>query len=271
MKKYLIALDLDGTLLYDWDTLKQETVEYLQTLQKQGHKLVIATGRPYRSSERFYQMLKPNTPLINYNGGLVTWKDNPEFEEIAHVLKKETVIDVFKQNEQHIHNAFCEIKDDIYLLEKSEEIMPLIHYFNGASLHVGPFDETLPSDPNGFIVVANKNHGFVIEQFVKAHYSDEILVRNWGDNYNFILELYTPKTNKGIALKHVAELLGFEQENIIAFGDGNNDIEMIEYAGVGVAMANAHPELLKAADVVSPYSNTENAIERFLKDFLKNK
>ncbi len=271
MKKNLIALDLDGTLLYDWETLKPSTARYLKTLIEDGHKLVIATGRPFRSSERFYNMLGLDTPMINYNGGLISWRSNPNFEEISHFVSREAILDIFENTKQYIYNAFCEIKDDIYLLEKRDDIMGLLHYFNGAKLHVGPFNETLPADPHGFIVVAHKQEGHHIENYVNKHYPDEILVRNWGDEYRFIIELYTPKTNKGHALAHVAKTLGFNREDIIAFGDGHNDIEMLEYAGVGVAMKNAHPELLKVADVISPHKNTEHAIEKYLKTHLHKK
>ena len=269
MKKYLIVLDLDGTLLYDWETLKEDTANYLKNLKNEGHTLIIATGRPFRSSERYYNMLDLDTPIINYNGGLVSWRGNEAFEEVSLLLDKDDVIDIFENNKQHIDNGFCELKDDIYLIEKREDIMPLIHFFNGARLHVGPFKETLPSGTNGFIIVAHKNQGQHIEAYVKKHYEGKILTRNWGDDYNFIIELFTPQTNKGKALEHVANILGFEREDIIAFGDGHNDIEMLEYAGIGVAMRNAHPELIQVADVVSPYSNKENAIEKFLDQFLK--
>ncbi len=271
MKKHLIALDLDGTLLYDWDTLLPRAVDYLKSLQAQGHTLVIATGRPYRSSERFYRMLELNTPMINYNGGLISWRGNPDFKEVGHHVDRDKVLDIFESNRQHIDNAFCEIKDDIYLLEKREDIMGLLHYFNGAKLHVGPFNETLPSDPHGFIVVAHKHRGQYIESYVKKHYPNDILVRNWGDDYRFIIELYTPKTNKGKALAFVAEKLGFERDDVIAFGDGHNDIEMLEWAGLGVAMKNAHEGLLEVADIISPHTNRQHAVERFLRNHFNTK
>ena len=267
MKQKLIALDLDGTLLYSWDTLLPRTVAFLKSLQNQGHRLVIATGRPYRSSERFYRMLDLDTPIINYNGGLISWRDNPEFKEIGYTVSRDAILDVFAHNHEHIDNAFCEIKDDIYLLEKREDIMGLLHYFNGAKLHVGPFDQTLPSDPHGFIVVAHQHSGQHIEAYVNSQHREHMLVRNWGDEYRFIIELYTPKTNKGHALKTVAETLGFAQEDVIALGDGHNDVEMLAWAGVGVAMNNAHEDALAVADVISPYTHQDHAVERFLTDY----
>ncbi len=271
MEKHLIALDLDGTLLYDWATLKEETKEYLKKLKAQGHELVIATGRPYRSSIRFYDELELDTPLINYNGGLITWRNNPDFEEVNIVVDRDAVIDIFKKNADYIDNAFCEIRDDIYLIKRTEEIEDMLHYFNGAQLYTGPFEETLPQDQgtNGFIIVANEGQGHLIEEYVARTYPDKLLTRNWGNEHKFIIELYTPKTNKGLAIKHVADTLSIKRENIIAFGDGDNDVEMLEFAGKGVAMKNARAQLLEVADVRLPHTNQENGIEKFLKKYFK--
>jgi len=96
-----------------------------------------------------------------------------------------------------------------------------------------------------------------------------LLCRNWGSHYRFIIELFTPATNKGNGLKYVADYLGFEPENIIAFGDAHNDIEMLQYAGLGIAMQNAQDSLKEVADVVIPHSNTEDGIVQYLTEFFK--
>ncbi len=271
MEKHLIALDLDGTLLYDWKTLKDETKAFLLDLKSQGHHLVIATGRPFRSAIMHYNALELNTPIINYNGGLITWQNNPEFEEVNITVDRNAVIDIMQACDAHIDNAFCEIKDDIYLKEESEDIQDLLHYFGNATLNVGDLSKTLPGDTNGMIIVAKKNHGQYIQDYVAKHYSDTLLTRNWGDDYNFIIEVYTPYTNKGLAIKHVANTLGVKQKNIIAIGDGLNDVEMLEYAGTGIAVGNAHPDLKRVADIVSPYTHQESVIEHELTAYFTKK
>lgn len=270
MRKYLIALDLDGTLLADWKTISDTTKNYLKDLRKQGHEVVIATGRPFRSSEKFYDELELDTPIINYNGGLVTNKNNPNFEPYSLTIKKEYVIDIFENNKDAIQNAFGEVGDDIYLYEDTEEIRPLIHYFNGAKLFVGDFKEILHHDTNGFLIVANKGKAQIIEDYVKNNYEGKVLARNWGEHYNFIIELYTPETTKGAGLKYVSEHLGYTPDDIIAFGDAHNDIEMLQYAKNGVAMINAQEVLKKHADYISEYPNTEDGIVHFLEKFLTN-
>lgn len=269
MEKYLISLDLDGTLLHDWETITKPTLNYLLNLKEQGHKLVIATGRPFRSSEEFHKLLELDTPIINYNGGLVTSKSDPNFKDYSLTVEREYVLDIFEKNIQYIKNAFGEVKDDVYLLHDTEEIRPLLHLFNGARLFVGDFKDTLKQNTNGFIIISNKGQGKYIEDYIKKNYQGKVLCRNWGNEYDFIIEIYTPETDKGSGLKYVADYLGFERENVIAFGDGHNDIEMLQYAGLGVAMKNAHHSLIEVADIILEHTNKEDGLIKFLDSYLK--
>jgi Cof subfamily protein (haloacid dehalogenase superfamily) len=269
MKQYLIALDLDGTLLKDWESMSDFTREYLKEIQKDGHKIVIATGRPHRSAEKFYDELMLKTPIINYNGGLITCKHDKNFPEYSINIKKEEVISIFKNNIHLIENAFTEVKDDIYLYKDTEKIQPLLHNFNGATLTVGPLDKILDKDPNGFLGVCKKGKTQEFEDYINNTYNGEILARNWGHEYDFIVELYTKETNKGLGLAYVSNYLGFSREHIIAFGDAHNDIEMLQYAHHGVAMKNAQDRLKKTTKHITRLSNEEDGIVDYLKQFLK--
>lgn len=271
MEKYLIALDLDGTLLADWQTITPKTATYLKTLSDQGHDIVIATGRPFRSSEEFYDLLELESPIINYNGGLITNKHNPDFEVRNISIPKEYIYDIYNQNKDVIKNAFGEVLDDIFLLQDTEEIRPLLHYFNGAELSVGPFEEILQEDPNGFLIVCHHGQAQQLEDFVAKEYKGRVLARNWGAYYNYVIELYTPQTNKGIGLQYVAEHLGYDQDHIIAFGDAHNDIEMLQYAGLGVAMKNAQDRLKVHADDITEFDNTEDGLVHYLTNFFNTK
>jgi len=269
MEKYLIAIDLDGTLLYDWQTITEETKSYLKQLSSLGHKIVLATGRPYRSTQPYHKELELDTPIINYNGGLVSSHHDKNFVSYSLTINREYLLDIFEANKQHIDNAFGEIGDDIYLWKDTEEIQPLLHNFNGSRLFVGEFKNTLKADTNGFLVLAHPGESDIIEKYVQEKYNGLVLSRNWGTEYNYIIELFTPETNKGNGLKYVADYLGFSREHIIAFGDAHNDIELLEFAGTGIAMANAHDSLKAVADVILEYSNKEDGIVRYLKEFLK--
>lgn len=269
MKKYLIVLDLDGTLLYDWESISPKTSKYLKDLHKQGHKIVIATGRPFRSTEKFYKELELDTPIINYNGGLVTCPCDPDFKPYSVTIPKEYIIDIYKRNEDIIDNAFGEIGDDIYLRHDTTEIRPLLHYFNGATLQVGHFDDILDGDTNGFLILTKDGKADELEDFIAKEYDGKVLSRNWGSHYNYVIELYTPKTNKAIGVKLVADYLGFDMQDVIAFGDAHNDIEMLQAAGLGVAMKNAQDRLKIHANVITEYTNEEDGIVHFLEQFFK--
>ncbi|MBU1145680.1 MAG: HAD family hydrolase [Firmicutes bacterium] len=269
MENYLIALDLDGTLLYDFDSLSEELCLFMKKLQNLGHKIVIATGRPYRSSRFVYERFGLDTPIINYNGGLITHPHDNTFPEVNYTVKKEAIIDIFENNVKHIRNAFSEVKDNIYLFKEEKAIEPLLHITKDSLLFLGHLKDTLKEDPNGFIIIGKQGQGKHIETYVNQHYKGKVLSRIWDlkGEFDSIVEIFTPESNKGKGLKVVSEFLGFPQERVIAIGDGHNDIEMIQFAGIGVAVKNAHPDLLKVTKIILPFTARENAVTRYLTDF----
>ncbi|MCF7926605.1 MAG: Cof-type HAD-IIB family hydrolase [Candidatus Izimaplasma sp.] len=268
MNKHLIALDLDGTLLAKWDEISEQTKTYLKELGK-VHDIVIATGRPFRSTERFHQELGLDTPLINYNGGLVTSKHDPSFKPYSVTMKKEYIHDIFENNLDIIDNAFGEVQDDIFLYKDTDKIRPLLHYFNGAKLFTGHIKDILQEDPNGFLVLTKKGKAQELEDYVNTHFEGKVNARNWGEDYHYVIELFNPETNKAKGLDYVAKHLGYNADQVIAFGDAGNDIEMLQYAKIGIAMKNAQERLKKHADIILDKTNQEDGIIHFLKDYLK--
>ncbi len=270
MSKYLIALDLDGTILYDFDSLSETLCDFMKEVQKQGHKIVIATGRPYRSSKFIYDRFDLDTPIINYNGGLITHPKNPDFNRVNYTVDKNIIIDICDNNHDHIRNAFCEVRDAIYVEWEEKEIEPLLHVKGATKILYGEFKDILDKDPNGAIIIGKQGRGKLIKEYIDKTYSNRVLSRIWdlSGEYDSIIEVFTPESNKGKALAYVADYLGIDQSHTIAIGDGHNDIEMLEYASLGVAVRNAHPELIKVADLILDYTSKDGAVYRFLSDFL---
>ena len=252
-EQYLILLDLDGTTLYDWQTLSSEVLQTINKVREKGHIVAIATGRPYRSSKVFYDLLNLDTPIVNYNGALIHHPKDHSFKEYNEFIPLEDVLKVFDAMDSYIDNAFCEYYEDIYLYKEDEAIMPLVHP-EGGTLIIGSFHETLKTNPNGFIVLAKPGAHVEIEEYIDAHFKDVLNHRNWGGEYEQIIEIYTPKTCKGNAMKILADYYQIPIERTIAIGDGNNDVEMIRGAGIGVAMENA----VDAVKEVAKYNTTSN-------------
>jgi len=271
MTNYLIAIDLDGTLLYDFDSLDESICRFMKKLQSAGHKIVIATGRPFRSSRFAYDRFGLDTPIINYNGGLVTNPKDSSFPILNYTVQKEDIIDIFEHNVSYIRNAFSEVKDNIYLFREEHEIDPLLHITPDSEIHLGHLKDTLKEDPNGFIIIGKQGCGKFIESYVKEKYQGKVLARIWDlkGEYDSIVEIFTPEFNKGKALEYVSSFLGFPKNRVIAIGDGHNDLEMLDFASLGVAVKGSHPDLLKVADRVLEYGPRENAVVRFLAEFFQ--
>jgi len=265
--KYLIFLDLDGTVLYDWQTINEKTVETIDKVTSLGHIVCISTGRPYRSSKVFYDKLKLKTPIINYNGALIHHPYNDHFDEITREINLNYILKVFKDIGHLIENAFCEYYEDIYLYKENDDIMPLVHP-EGGNVIIGDFNKTLHLNPNGFILLTYPNTTNQVEKYLEENLKDKLNFRNWGGDYQQIIEMYTPETNKGNAIKLISGYYNIPKERVIAFGDGENDIEMIKGAGIGVAMENAVENVKKVANYHT-LSNIDDGVAHFLNKYFK--
>ena len=148
MKPYLIVLDLDGTLMPDFSTCDEETFAYLRKLKDDGNIIMLATGRPFRSSYFIYKKLGLNTPLINYNGARVTNPTDSSFPVTDLRIDKDDLLEIIEHIRPALINVFCEIIDDIYVMNYNDEIHPFLHV-DGGILHIGELKDILPDNPNG--------------------------------------------------------------------------------------------------------------------------
>lgn len=267
-KKYLIAMDLDGTLLPDYGTINEKLIKIIDLLQKKGHRFVIETGRPFRSSIFVYNAFKLDTPLVNYNGCYITHPLDKNYKCLNSPMKREYLLDIYNKCLDLIDNIFCEVDDNIFLQHEEEKIILLLHYNELATLTIGDLNKILKNDVNGCLLTANKENALAIQKYVQENYCGEIGARIWSwGNYENIVEIYPCIENKGTALKIVAKQLGFSKENIIAIGDSHNDLEMLEAAGIRVAMKNSHECLKEFADIITKKDVKEVGVYYFLCDF----
>jgi len=266
MEKYIIALDLDGTLMTSFNDYDLETFEYVKKLKQDGHIIVLATGRPYRSTKFIYDILGLDTPMLNYNGAIVINPSDVSFPKVDIRIHKESLCDIL-YNTKGVINAFCEIGDNIYVNSLTEKIKPFLH-LDGGFLIEGQMCNTLDGNPNGALVFVEHEFANSFEYYVVKNYSGELLVRHWQIEDCNIVEVYNPHTTKGNGLDYVAKYYNIPVERVIAIGDGHNDIEMLDYAGIAVAMKNSNPSLLPFADYVTD-SNQNQGVLKFLKSFFK--
>ncbi|MCL1948518.1 MAG: Cof-type HAD-IIB family hydrolase [Turicibacter sp.] len=269
-KKKLIVIDLDGTALHDHASIHPETKRALMKAKDDGHSVVIATGRPARGSLNFYRELGLDTPIINFNGAYMHAPGDSNFEEVVEQISLDRAMDIFNSPiREDLVNAVCEYKDHLYILKRDESLTSWMWMDEVDSITYGDFQETLDRNPSGFILQAKPGREQQVMSYLREHFSDIVACRNWSDGYQNIIEVFKHDINKGTALAILAERLGFHVEDIIVFGDGDNDIEMLTFAGTGVAMGNALEELKAIADAHA-LSNKEGGIAHYLYEHVLN-
>jgi len=264
-KDYLIAIDLDGTVVTDFNNYDYKSLRYLKKLAKHN-KVIIATGRPYRSTKPIYEMLGLDTPIANYNGAMIHNPNDYLFPKTNITIDKDVVIELIKNKKDALINVFCEVEDDIYLWKKDDKIKPYLHS-NGGTLAVGNPEDTLTDDPNGAIIYAETKWQQELSDYLIDKYKNKVNLRFWPLGDNLVLgEVYNAKTSKGQALKQIAQYYQIPAKKIIAFGDGHNDIELLKTATISVAMANSHPDLFEVAKYITK-SVYKHGVYYFLKKY----
>ncbi len=264
-KPHLIVLDLDDTLMTGFTTYDEETFEYLRYLKSCGHIIMIATGRPFRSSHFVYEALNLNTPLINYNGARVTNPKDPLFPVTDLRIDKDDLLEIIEHIRPSLINVFCEIIDDIYVMNYNEEIHPFLHV-EGGNLHTGELKDILPDNPNGALFFLNEEYIHIFENYINNEYNGKLLTRYWYAGGYHIVEIYNPLVDKKRGFLDAIKYYNIPHECTIAIGDGHNDIGLIESAHIGVAMGNAHKDLLKVAKYKTDTAKNQGVL-KFLKNY----
>jgi 5-amino-6-(5-phospho-D-ribitylamino)uracil phosphatase len=265
-EKHLIVLDLDGTLLTDEKKVSLKTKETLFKAKEQGHEVMIATGRPYRASEIYYKELNLNTPIVNFNGAFVHHPLHTDWgihHEPMDIKVAKEVIEACQ--DFHFHNIIAEVMDDVFMHYHDERLLNVFMMGNPV-VSTGDLRDVLSDHPTSMLIHADENHVKEIRDHLDKVHAEVIDHRRWAAPWH-VVEIVKSGLNKAVGIKKVADSLNIAQDRIIAFGDEDNDLEMLEYAGIGVAMGNAINPLKNIANEVT-LSNEEDGIALFLKNRL---
>lgn len=267
MKQHLIVLDLDGTLLTDTKTISPYTKDILTKAEQAGHRVMIATGRPFRASQMYYHELALTTPIVNFNGALVHHPKDNSWDTMHSPIAMSVVHDVVDSiNKYEYNNLIAEVMDDVYLHNANDELINIFNLGN-PRVKTGNLKFNLLEDPTSLLIHANESNVSMIRQHLHEVHAELIEHRRWGDPFH-IVEIVRKGLNKAVGISKVAHEYNIPRDRIIAFGDEDNDLEMIDYAGIGVAMNNGIQELKSIANEIT-LSNNEDGIGKFLEERLK--
>ncbi|MFD1850051.1 Cof-type HAD-IIB family hydrolase [Oceanobacillus bengalensis] len=271
MNRHLIALDLDGTLLTDKKEISERTKQTILKAMDDGHIVVIATGRPHRASIHYYHELGLTTPMVNFNGALIHHPTDKKWDALHNPMPIRTARKIVDAcYDLDVYNILAEVMDDVYLDQYDEKIIEIFQETEkDTPFNIGSLKHKLKDDPTSLLIHPKEDHILQLRNHLTEYHAELIEHRKWGAPWN-IIEIVKKGMNKAVGLQKVSTYFGIPKERIIAFGDEDNDLEMIEYAGVGVAMGNAINELKHVAKHVT-HTNEQDGIGVFLEDYLKMK
>lgn len=267
MNQHLIVLDLDGTLLTDQQKISPYTKEILLKAKAEGHAVMIATGRPYRASDIYYRELGLTTPIVNFNGAFVHHPQDRSWSPMHSPISMSVVHDVVDSvDKYHYENLIAEVIDDVYLHTDDDRMLNILSMGN-PRVTTGNLKLNLLHDPTSLLIQATEGNVPIIRQHLEDVHAELIEHRRWGAPFN-VVEIVRKGLNKAVGISHIAHEMQIPRDRIIAFGDEDNDLEMLDYAGTGVAMGNGIDEVKKIANEVT-LTNNEDGIGKFLAERLK--
>lgn len=267
MNKKLIALDLDGTTLNDNSKISVETKEVITSLRKKGHIVSIVTGRPFRNSYYYYDELKLDSPIVNFNGAWCHVPTQPNWSHYYHkTLSKDLALSMLSlKSNSEVQLIAAESQQAIYI---EGEYVPYPDFFpEGIQVSKQLRPEILTEDPTSVgVFTTTRDYQPYIEQKIVEQYGDAVEVRTWGGETP-CLEVVAAGVQKALGLERIASFYGIDRKDILAFGDQENDYEMIQYAGHGVVMSNGIQSLKDIADDITRVTNHENGVADYLASY----
>lgn len=263
----LLALDVDGTLIDEKMVIPEPVRHAVARAQELGVTVTLATGRMLEATLPFARELRIEAPLICYQGGLIQAPsaDRPLYRA---TMDRQLVRDALAWRADRADQAWHMVlyADDALFLAEQRYPESFYRDLLGQNLHwVDDLSSVLSRhEPVKFLFMADPHEADQIEAAMRQHFEGRMeIVRS---HANFV-EGNPLGVSKGDALSRLADHLGVPRERVMAVGDQGNDIPMIDWAGIGVAMGNASPAAKPVADWVAPPFSEHGAaaaIERFI-------
>lgn len=258
----LVAIDVDDTLITDEQVIAPACQQALQEAMDQGVTVVLATGRMFQATVPYAKELGLEGPLILYNGALIQ-------TVAAEVIDHQPVpLDITREiiklcKEHHLHlNVYLD--DVLYVAEKNEHAEYYEKMIGVSAQVVGDLQKFVTKEPTKLLIVGYEDELVPWRERLTKEYAGKLEITRSKPRY---IEIMKAGISKGSALKTLAGKLGIDRAEVMAIGDSFNDISMLEWAGIGVAVGNA-PDAVKAkADWVAP-SNQEDGVAEALRRFI---
>jgi Cof subfamily protein (haloacid dehalogenase superfamily) len=237
--------------------LRPRTRTALEAARAAGLRVIVATGRMFRSVRPYLADAGITDPVVCYQGAVVADPVDGRFlrhEPIPLDLAREA-IETLERRRFHVN---CYVDDELYVARVTPEAR---RYASFQSLPIHPVGDLLAwleEPPTKLVTIGDPDALDSLGAEMKARFDGRLYVSK---SLPFFLEFASPHVTKASGLAFVGEHLGFSAAETVAFGDGENDVELLEWAGYGVAVANAHERVLAVADFVCPPASDEGVAQ----------
>jgi Cof subfamily protein (haloacid dehalogenase superfamily) len=259
----LVAIDLDDTLLNDDREISEATKISLADAAAQGIIITLATGRMYASAAKIAKQLSLNVPLITYQGALVKNSIDGHilYERLVPPDITEWIYSYCVKNGLHLQ---AYVDDQLYVVEENQFIRNYSELSN-IPYHVAPDFSSIIARPQTKLLIIDMPEKLdrIGDDFRNTLGTEAHITKS---KPNF-LEIMHPEGTKGNALRYLAKHYNCPMEATIAIGDSWNDHDMVEIAGLGVAMANAVEPLKLIADFITT-SNNQDGVKLVIDQYI---
>lgn len=264
----LIALDLDGTLTNAEKKITPRTLSALLEAQLQGKRVILASGRPPYGIIPLAEELeleKYGGFILSYNGGkLINWQTKETI--FQQTLPNELLPIIYNCSKSSGFPVMTYIGKEIFTEAPDNKYVAHASFINKMTIHgVSDFLHEIELPLNKCLIVGEPDSLHQLELKMKEEYGHLMGIFR---SQPFFIEVVPLHIDKAKTLDVLLKDLGFTRDNLIAVGDGWNDISMIEYAGLGVAMCNAQDEVKEKADYITTNSNEDDGVAEIVEKFL---
>lgn len=287
----LIASDMDGTLLNEKLEISERTAEAVRAAVNKSIRFVIASGRPFAGVKRYMDMLGIDGTVITYNGAKVVEYRAGSRGADAENAQGDVASNEAENEKMGTVETLAEISmlgsDVELILELGDMLDTTVCIWADENLYVNRINELVEKycEHSGSTPTVMPSAAEVAQMNIAKilWYDDPAVIEDWMNSGMFeplketifmrsnpeFLEFMNEKADKGSALRIIAEHYGIPRSEVLAFGDGENDITMIDYAGCGVVMDNASDEIKKHANAITG-RNTEDGVAKYIEGLLRN-
>ena len=210
--------------------------------------MILVTGRMFRSVRPYAEAAGIDDPVVCYQGAVVADPVTGKFlRDVPIPLEAAREAIAAVQAEGYPLN--CYVDDELYVAEHTSASDSYASFQNLEVHEVGNLLTWLSQPPTKLVAVGDPAALDALQERMRDRFGGRLFISK---SLPYFLEFASPEVTKGSGLAFLAEHLGFSREETVAFGDGENDVELLEWAGYGVAVANAHERVLAVADLVCP-------------------